>query len=313
MNPDGGPRLSYTHQPIRAQRCDPIRLGLSGIRCHLVPFQSPQVPRIRRLPWGVRYDSGMLAAAWVTAAATVGLLVGAAVTAVFAIRAFGAQSREVSLLQEQVETERSEREREATERRREQAARVYVTLTGYVGSLARAGKEFLGSVDARAPSVTPTVHNTSEQPVYGLRVHWIAGDPAFQVGVDDCGTLSPGQEVSCSGFSQDGATSGDASSGGQREGLNHRRRRTNRSGMPDLRTPVAKPPCHRQACRSADTSATPADRPHSPIVIGLTWLRRSEVTAPPCAGAWGLPGRSAPWVHCRADSPGHASQRTASG
>lgn len=38
----------------------------------------------------------MLAAAWLTAAATVGLLADAVITAIYAIRAFGKQSKDVS-------------------------------------------------------------------------------------------------------------------------------------------------------------------------------------------------------------------------
>jgi len=44
----------------------------------------------------------MLAAAWLTAGATTGLLVGAIITAIYAIRAFRAQSREVTAIEQQV-------------------------------------------------------------------------------------------------------------------------------------------------------------------------------------------------------------------
>jgi hypothetical protein len=67
----------------------------------------------------------MLAAAWVTAGATVGLLIGAIIAAAFAIKAFGKQAEEVSILREQAYAERREREREAEERRRAQAAQVF--------------------------------------------------------------------------------------------------------------------------------------------------------------------------------------------
>jgi hypothetical protein len=138
----------------------------------------------------------MLAAAWISAISTVGLLIGAVVTAVFAIRAFREQSREVGLLQEQVVAERTEREREAEERRRAQAARVYVTLSRFRGRRANSGNEHVGGIGARAPSVSVTVHNTSEQPIYDLRVHWIADTPAVQVGAEDLrGTLGPHEEV----------------------------------------------------------------------------------------------------------------------
>jgi hypothetical protein len=44
----------------------------------------------------------MLAAAWLTAGATTGLLVGAILTAIFAIKAFSAQYREVTAIERQV-------------------------------------------------------------------------------------------------------------------------------------------------------------------------------------------------------------------
>jgi hypothetical protein len=48
----------------------------------------------------------MLAAAWLTADATTGLLIGAVLTAICAIRAFRAQSREVAAIEQQVRTSR---------------------------------------------------------------------------------------------------------------------------------------------------------------------------------------------------------------
>jgi hypothetical protein len=135
----------------------------------------------------------MLAPAWISAIATAGLLIGAAFTAAFAVRAFREQSREVGLLQEQVNAERTEREREAEDRRRAQAARVYVT------ELFSHGRPTIpdSTVPASSPSVTATVHNTSEQPIYDLRIYWIAGIPAVQAGAEDeRATLGPHGEVS---------------------------------------------------------------------------------------------------------------------
>jgi hypothetical protein len=123
---------------------------------------------------------------------TWGLFGGAVVTSVFAILAFRKQSKEVGLLQDQVETERTEREREADERRRAQAARVYVT------ELFSRGRPAIpdSTVPASSPSVTVTVHNTSGQPIYDLRIHWVTWDPVRQAGLEGrLGTLGPGEKV----------------------------------------------------------------------------------------------------------------------
>jgi hypothetical protein len=85
---------------------------------------------------------------WVTAVATVGLLIGAIITARYAIKAFGKQSeqladqREINEEQTKVlklqatELDESikERKRESAERRRAQANRVFVSVKAYVES-----------------------------------------------------------------------------------------------------------------------------------------------------------------------------------
>jgi hypothetical protein len=70
---------------------------------------------------------------WITAIATAGLLIGAIITAVYAVRAFGKQSqqleekRPVNALQaEDLRESLKEREREAAERCRVQASRVFI-------------------------------------------------------------------------------------------------------------------------------------------------------------------------------------------
>jgi Na+/glutamate symporter len=89
----------------------------------------------------------LLVATWTGAVATVGLLIGAIVTSVFAIKAFRKQSEEVALLQAQVKDQQDDRAREAEERRRAQAAKIFVTAS-----------PGLSNIEIR-------MHNTSEQPI----------------------------------------------------------------------------------------------------------------------------------------------------
>jgi len=95
---------------------------------------------------------------WITAIATVGLLFGAIVTAIYAIRAFREQSKEVGLLAE-------ENKRQAYERRRAQAVRVF---TGAPQPPRRESESdpFLMSV--------PYVRNASDLPVYDVQL-WYSG------------------------------------------------------------------------------------------------------------------------------------------
>src|SRR5689334_17670964 len=132
---------------------------------------------------------------WIGAIATVVLAVGAGFTVYYARNAFREQSSEVALLKEQVGSEQKERTREAEERRKAQAARVYMTGEVFSGNRASSGNEYVGGRPARPPSVTAFVHNSSEQPVYDLRVHWVCGHEAVQAGSEDLlGTLGPQSE-----------------------------------------------------------------------------------------------------------------------
>jgi hypothetical protein len=125
------------------------------------------------------------AATWVTAVATVLLAVGAAITATFAYQALQRQSAEVKAIEQQVSDQKdlaasqaemlklqggelkraaAERNREALERRRVQAVQVYVWQA-----------PVHAEVDGHAiPEMTMEVYfrNTSQQPVYHLRVKW---------------------------------------------------------------------------------------------------------------------------------------------
>jgi hypothetical protein len=84
---------------------------------------------------------------------------------------------------------------EAEERRRAQAARVYIARQVFSGNRASSGNEYVAGRPARPPSVTAVVHNTSEQPVYDVQVHWLSGDPPVREGGEDLvGTLCPHDE-----------------------------------------------------------------------------------------------------------------------
>jgi hypothetical protein len=134
----------------------------------------------------------MIAAAWSTAAATGVLALFAVVTAWYARKAFTEQSREVRLLQRQADVQQGELDRTADERRRAQAICVY--LTG-VPRLPDHTHPQVNSVkfNTRPPAVDVEVHNTSTQPIYGAKIHWIDLDSEVQVGdVDRIGVVGPG-------------------------------------------------------------------------------------------------------------------------
>ena len=103
---------------------------------------------------------------WITAIATVGLLAGAIITAVYAVRTFGEQARQVALLVE-------ENNRQANERRRAQAAAVYIGVQ-------RAGNRL----------VQPAAYNASTLPVFDAEF-WYSG-PGGLSGPDDLGMIMPG-------------------------------------------------------------------------------------------------------------------------
>lgn len=76
---------------------------------------------------------------WISAVATIGLLIGAIITANYAINAFRKQAKEVAILAEQ-------NDRDIADRRQAQAARVYTVVEdrrpGYAHPYARNGSDF---------------------------------------------------------------------------------------------------------------------------------------------------------------------------
>lgn len=111
----------------------------------------------------------------------------AIITTLFAYFAFQAQSKQVGILKDQ-------EERADEERRRGQAARLFLTEQLSPGQAAVPDSvQMPGGRAASGPSVAVTVHNTSEQPVYDLRIHWVDWTTTAQAGGDDQrGTLGPG-------------------------------------------------------------------------------------------------------------------------
>jgi len=92
----------------------------------------------------------LLAATWIGACANAGLLIGAIITAIYAIKAFRKQSEEVWLVQEQIQ-------RDVYQRRRAQASQVFISVEL---------RAFMDNPeDKRA---TACLRNTSAQPVYDV-------------------------------------------------------------------------------------------------------------------------------------------------
>lgn len=98
---------------------------------------------------------------WITAIATAGLLIGAVITARYAIKTFGEQAREVAILVE-------EHERDVAERRKAQASKVFIWTETTDEPL----------IDGIQRQITPAfaiiahLKNTSQQPVYDIHIVW---------------------------------------------------------------------------------------------------------------------------------------------
>lgn len=132
----------------------------------------------------------LLGATILTAVATAVLAVGAIVTAVLAWLAFRKQSREVAAIEQQVsdqkdltaqqakllevqagqlELQRRQFEQEQADRRRAQASRIFFTVSRGDKSTTQVQRA-TGVPDPG--NVTVRVTNTSQQPVYDLRICW---------------------------------------------------------------------------------------------------------------------------------------------
>ena len=157
-------------------------------------------------------------AAQLSAFATLALAVLALVAAVLAYLAWRKQSQEVGdqaellrVQSEQLEEQRKtnakqaevldlqaaelrksleERVREARRRVRAQAQLVFLTEGRYKGRDA-------GPLDSEPPSITATVVNTSNQPIYKAEVYWFLGEASYsKPDPDHLGVILPGQSAS---------------------------------------------------------------------------------------------------------------------
>jgi hypothetical protein len=119
---------------------------------------------------------------WITAIATVGLLVGAIITAIYAAWAFRKQAEEVAILVDQNREHQRDLEHEAAERHRELASRVWVMMVP-------PGDEYPAhrpvsqpaEVGAGGPTFQALVRNTSEHqvPVFDAKLHWYLGSEPY--------------------------------------------------------------------------------------------------------------------------------------
>jgi hypothetical protein len=156
----------------------------------------------------------MLAATWVLAFATIVLALGAAFTVLFAKRAFDEQSKEVRTLAEQLKVSREQFEeqkrlnarqtdvlglqqqdlRESLEQRRlAQAAMIYMTNDYFSGRNSGSSEE-IGERAAKPPTVTTTIYNASQQPIYDVRVIWMDARDLKEAGDRDfLRTIRPGE------------------------------------------------------------------------------------------------------------------------
>jgi archaellum component FlaG (FlaF/FlaG flagellin family) len=137
---------------------------------------------------------------WITTIATVGLFIGAVITAAYAVRAFGKQSqqlrdqREVNTEQtkvlrlqaEELRASLDDRQNQAAERHRAQASLIYIWED-------RATRQALdtGAVN----TVTVHIRNTSEQPIYDVHFSWRANGLRHHQTIHDK-PLKPGEEDS---------------------------------------------------------------------------------------------------------------------
>ena len=158
---------------------------------------------------------------WITAVATAGLLAGAVVTAIYAIRAFRAQSKLVSdqaemlkVQSQQLEEQRKinerqievlelqaaelresleERKREAQLRRSAQADQVFISQQNTVGVDTDEYDE------PQRHRATVTVVNTSNRPIYEAGLRWPPGStwdfPGF---LEPLGTIMPSDRIASS-------------------------------------------------------------------------------------------------------------------
>jgi hypothetical protein len=139
---------------------------------------------------------------WIAAIAAVILAVGAIITAIFAIRVFGRQSRQLQAqervnekLAEMLPLQAEELRDALSARKRAQAAQIFIEVDRIPSAApgpAGPGQQQPGPASWR---LMATVRNTSRQPIYDLHVIWQQG--MVRMGKPDrAGRLMPDSDVS---------------------------------------------------------------------------------------------------------------------
>jgi hypothetical protein len=167
---------------------------------------------------------------WITAIATAGLLAGAIVTAIYAIRAFRAQAKEISdqarMLEVQSEQlaeqrkltnlqtpvlelqatelreslderkrEAEQRKRDAEQSRRAQASKVYLREEHHAND--PRVRSTLRELGGAHPTAYAHVKNTSQQPIYEAELRWHRGSEGHgDPNPEPLGTIMPDVEIS---------------------------------------------------------------------------------------------------------------------
>lgn len=143
---------------------------------------------------------------WITAIGTAGLLIGAIVTAIYAIKAFHEQSQQLAdqrkvnaeqtivleLQTRELNESLAERKREAKQRKIAQASQVFIWTEATDEPVGEGRQRLVG----RRVAIIAHLKNTSQQPVYDLVITWRKesvpwGEPEVIGSV-----LMPGEETS---------------------------------------------------------------------------------------------------------------------
>lgn len=169
---------------------------------------------------------------WITAIATAGLLVGAIVTAIYAVRAFRKQSQEVSVIEQQVKDQQEvtnqqakllevqsgqlDLQRQQLDDQRHLNAKQSEVLELQADELreslverkreaaeqrkAQASMVFIWqyaeSMPPRGPTVTAHVRNISDQPIYNPELRWHRGTAGHgDPNPEPLPTIMPGDEI----------------------------------------------------------------------------------------------------------------------
>jgi hypothetical protein len=158
--------------------CWPARLPATPTPSHSVAphaIHATTITHVVHSGGGGAIADWNLAAGWVTAGATVGLLIGAGFTVKYAVKASQKQGEAIALSQQDVTLSREQADRDIQERHRAQAAQVFIVISMPEGENVPDGE---GGVD-RVVRVTATATNSSSRPVYDIAVQWHTANGPF--------------------------------------------------------------------------------------------------------------------------------------